>query len=124
MTLCSRLSARKYPSSSGKGAALYGGRWNSKHFSALPRDFVLTEIRVPETVLVEQISRNELPRGWRTNSLIAATQDFGRRWATKRLSAVLSVPSAVLTSESNYVLNLHPSGFPTDRIPALEAVPV
>ncbi|HEX4230462.1 MAG TPA: RES domain-containing protein [Bryobacteraceae bacterium] len=65
-----RLCSKRYPANDGKGAALKGGRWNPAgtaviyssataslaalevlaSYSALPRDFTLTEIRIPETL--------------------------------------------------------------------------
>ena len=125
MISCFRLSSSRYPSDSGKGAARYGGRWNPAgveaiyaatsvslaalevlvHFSVLPRDFVLTEIRVPDGVLVESLRREDLPAKWDLLSSSAATQEIGRIWAADLRSAVLSVPSAIVPVDRNYVLN-------------------
>jgi len=64
-----RLSSRKYPANNGKGAAKYGGRWNPVgteaiyaaatvalatlevlvQFAILPKDYVLTEIHIPDS---------------------------------------------------------------------------
>ena len=63
-----RLHSSRYPANSGKGAAIHGGRWNPPgveaiytaqsrslaaleilvHYTVLPRDFVLTPIRIRE----------------------------------------------------------------------------
>ena len=125
MTSGFRLSSGKYPGNSGKGAALHGGRWNPTglevvyaaasaslavleilvHFSVLPRDFVLTEIRIPASVLIEIIDEHGLPTGWDGCSPAAETQEFGRTWVIERRSAVLSVPSVIVPSDRNYVLS-------------------
>jgi RES domain-containing protein len=67
-----RLSSSRYPAHSGKGAALHGGRWNLPgteviytsesrslaaleilvQFAVLPRDFVISEIRIPDRVKI------------------------------------------------------------------------
>ena len=67
-----RLHSKRYPANSGRGAALHGGRWNPPgveaiytaqsrslaaleilvHYAVLPRDFVLTPIRIPEDRVV------------------------------------------------------------------------
>jgi RES domain-containing protein len=52
---------------------------------------------------------NALTPGWDLPIPIPATQEYGGQWIANSRSAVLRVPSAVLTSECNYVLNvLHP----------------
>jgi len=125
VTTCFRLSSGRFPSNAGDGAALYGGRWNPKgveviyaaatislaalevlvHFSVLPDDFVLTQIRIPASVGIEVVSSQQLPQGWNGFVISPATQDFGLKWATHLRSAVLSVPSAIVPAERLFVLN-------------------
>jgi RES domain-containing protein len=75
------------------------------HFSVLPRDFVLTEIHIPAAVAIESIDEGHLPADWQALSPSSSTQDIGRRWAVELRSAVLSVPSTIVLTERNYVLN-------------------
>ena len=104
MTACFRLSSGRYPGNSGAGAARFGGRWNPKglaavyaaatvslaalevlvHFSELPRDFVLTDIRIPSTVGIHRIAIEDLPPDWNAPKPSAATQHLGRRWIEER----------------------------------------
>ncbi|MCU1274257.1 MAG: hypothetical protein JWO48_1688, partial [Bryobacterales bacterium] len=49
------------------------------------------------------------PTGWDLPNPLPATQEYGRAWIATNGSAVLSVPSAVLAGERNFVLNIrHP----------------
>jgi RES domain-containing protein len=125
-----RLSSAKFPASSGEGAAKFGGRWNRVgtpviyasqtaslaalevlvHYSALPKDFILTEIRVPENIAVIRWEPKGLPPGWDANVAIPATQDLGDSWVKSGKSALLSVPSCVIPTERNFVINsAHPA---------------
>lgn len=125
MTNCFRLSSGKYPAKLATGAALHGGRWNPKgvdviyaaataslaaleilvHYSVLPRDFVLTPIRIPAAVRVEVLGGESLPADWNALAPTAGTQEVGRRWAEELRSAVLNIPSAIVPTEWNYLLN-------------------
>jgi RES domain-containing protein len=129
VTVCFRLSSAKYPANS--GAALYGGRWNPEgleavyaaatlslaalevlvHFSVLPRDFVLTEIRIPSGVDIHRILTEDLPPGWNAISPSPATPEVGRRWIEECGSAVLCVPSTIVPTELLYVFNPKHSQF-------------
>ncbi len=130
MTDCFRLASGKCPPNRGTGAALLGGRWNPKgvgiiytavtaslaaleilvHYSVLPRDFVLTPIRIPASVRIEVIRPENLPPEWNALAPTVATQEIGRRWAADLKSAVLRVPSAIVPTEWNYLLNpAHPA---------------
>ena len=129
MTVGYRLSSRRYSANSGKGAALYGGRWNPVgveviyaamspslaaleilvHYDTLPTIFVLTEIRIPVRVRISQLADRDLPPKWDDQVPGAATQAVGARWILGQRSAVLSVPSSIMPIERNLVLNpAHP----------------
>jgi len=130
-----RFSSSRFPANSGVGAALYGGRWNRigteaiyasesrslaaleilVHFSAVPRDFVLTEIELPDDIALLDIEASHLPPGWDSEIISETTQDIGERWAVERKDAILSVPSSIVPAERNYVINPAHPDFPAIR---------
>lgn len=114
----------------GEGARRYGSRWNPKgvpmvytastlslaaletlvHFAieTSPLDYVALTIGVPDDA-VERVVDKQLPPDWHTTPAPAACQELGARWAARAQSLGLAVPSAVVSSESNILLNpLHP----------------
>ena len=114
----------------GEGARRYGSRWNPKgvpmvytastlslaalealvHFAidTAPLDYVALTIRVPDDA-VKRVADKQLPPDWHTMPAPAACQALGARWAAQARSLGLSVPSAVVPSENNILLNpLHP----------------
>jgi RES domain-containing protein len=114
----------------GEGARRYGSRWNPKgvpmvytastlslaalealvHFAidTAPLDYVALTIRVPDDA-VERVAAKTLPADWNAMAAPAACQELGARWAAEGRSLGLSVPSAVVPSENNILLNpLHP----------------
>jgi RES domain-containing protein len=136
-----RLSSAKFPANSGDGAAKFGGRWNRVgtpviyasqtaslaalevlvHYSALPRDFLLTEVRVPENIAIVRWDASSLPPGWDANVVVPATQNLGESWVQSKRSALLSIPSCVIQNERNFVINpAHPA---FRRIKFLPSVP-
>jgi RES domain-containing protein len=114
---------------SGEGARRYGGRWNSPGiaivFTAQSLALAALEILVhvdsekllakylaiPVTIeenLVIHLDASEelnLPRNWHAQPASMATRHLGDKWAREGNSAVLRVPSAVIPSESNFLLN-------------------
>ena len=131
MILCYRLCSSRYSPDSGRGAALAGGRWNPVgaeviytaatlslavlevlvHFSVLPEDYVMTEIHIPDTVSVEVLRTSEHPHGWQSPAPITATQAVGGRWINERNSCVLVVPSSIVATDRNYLINPHHKDF-------------
>lgn len=124
-----RIASSKYPANDGKGASLYGGRWNRKgtaviytaesralcaleimaNAEELGNDYVVIAIEIPEGTFIRKLSISELPAGWDIAEPIEATRSIGTRWAHELETAVLRVPSAVIPREFNYILNpLHP----------------
>ena len=111
--------------SSGDGARLYGGRWNCKGvplvyaagsqslamLEMLVQDeplrarYVMIRVRIPGEVRIRYLKIGDLPRDWRNLAAREQLQNIGTEWARKLTGAVLSVPSAVIPSESNYLIN-------------------
>ena len=110
---------------SGEGARLYGGRWNPKGvpvvYSASTRSLAMLEMlvqdqplraryviiaaRIPLNLRIERIANSALPGEWSTPGRADELRAMGAQWITRAKSAVLCVPSAVVTSEFNYLLN-------------------
>jgi RES domain-containing protein len=122
-----RLCRSRYPPNSGKGAALHGGTWNPKgkkavyaselralaalevlvHFGVLPKNYTVTEIRIPDSVKIIRVEVFWLGVWTPAEGLVA--QSFSKDWFQQRDSAVLSVPSKIIPEERNYVFNVeHP----------------
>jgi RES domain-containing protein len=128
-----RLTPRRYLATalSGEGARLYGSRWNppgvAMFYLAETRSLalleVLTQVRsprqlrdhllLPVTVDESQIrtlSPAQWPSDWRAIPSRESTRRIGAEWVAGRSSLVLRVPSAVLPSEFNWLLNpVHPA---------------
>lgn len=134
---------------SGEGARLYGGRWNPKSvpvvYTSATQSLVMLEMLVqdeplraryvmipatlPKGMKIERITPEQLPADWRSPVAREQLQNLGRDWAKRQSSAVLAVPSAVIPTETNYLLNpLHPSfarievGKPQDFVTDLRLV--
>ncbi len=126
-----RLTTARFARSaySGEGARLYGGRWNRKGISLvytaasqslamlamlvqdepLRARYVMIGARFPKGIATYRIELEDLPSDWRDVAAREKLQAIGSEWATKRSSAVLAVPSAVIPAETNYLLNpMHP----------------
>jgi RES domain-containing protein len=126
-----RISREAYANDlSGKGAMLYGARWNSKGKPALytaasislamlevavhinpikvPKDLQLVKIQVPE-LLIKKVSMEDLDPSWKESPPSHFTQDIGDEFLLERKYFILQVPSAVVPEENNYIINpMHP----------------
>lgn len=70
-----------------------------------------------ETALPEDWNRKPVLPDWHAPSL-KATQRIGANWSERQASLVLRVPSVIIASEFNYLVNpLHPA-FEASRIAA------
>lgn len=127
-----RLLAARFANSafSGDGARLYGGRWNRKGipmvYTAGSQSLAMLEMLVqdeplraryvmilatlPRNLKIERITPDDLSADWRNPRAREQLQAIGTDWARRRSSPVLAVPSVVIPTESNYLLNpLHRS---------------
>ena len=110
----------------GEGARLYGGRWNSPgtrvayasdsvalaalevlahlQSTAVLQAYSLAAIRFPEAA-VEALDPASLPADWQRFPSPPENQALGDTWVAQGRSLVLRVPSAIVPSASNYLIN-------------------
>ena len=127
----------------GEGAQLYGGRWNSPgiamiytagsvslatlellvhldntsvlpSFSICPVDF--------DDSLVEVTDPSILPPDWHQSPPPNSLQTIGDDWISRGSSVVLRVPSAVVETENNYLINPAHTDFKKLIIGRMEAL--
>lgn len=127
-----RFSKGKYRNDlSGKGAEMYGGRWNSKGTAMLytsqsralafaeiavhlplgivPKDYFLISIEIPISATTLELKEKDLPADWRSNPHSDSTQKLGDEFVAALKYLVLRVPSAVVPGDHNYLVNpAHP----------------
>ena len=129
-----RICAAKYTSASldGEGARLTGGRWNERGTRVIyaseslslatlevlvhappgqlaAANLVVVELAVPDRAGTKSVREPELPLNWRKYPGPARLQALGTGWAVGRASLLLRVPSAVIPSEWNVLINpAHP----------------
>lgn len=111
---------------SGEGSRQNGGRWNNKgiplvyassHVSlavlellvniedtSILTAYVLFGFELDEDI-VEVFDDSKLPHSWRASPPPSAVRKIGDTWYQESHSVALSVPSAVIPSERNYLLN-------------------
>lgn len=74
-----------------------------------PDDLVLAVARVPKDVYAERVEVSEIPRNWRDPAAPAELTSFGDGFARRRKHCLLLVPSVIVPSENNCLLNpAHP----------------
>lgn len=116
---------------SGEGARRYGGGWNyigvavvytSQSLSLavleylvnlpindLPDDLASVQIEIPDDLPRTEITIKALPDDWRTYPSVEELKDIGTDWARQAATPILVVPSVVIPSELNYLVNpTHP----------------
>lgn len=123
-----RITKQKYAKDlSGKGAKLFGGRWNPIGVSALycsetralavlellvhtrneilPKNLRIITIEIPTKFKSKIIQIENLPNDWNSLQTIEATQKIGKNYFNSNNCLGIKVPSAVIEMEMNIVLN-------------------
>ena len=112
---------------SGKGARLFGGRWNkrgipmiytSEHRSLaalevlvhtavhqVPNDLMLLTLSIPDDLSTITLPADDLPEKWRTFPAPEHLVELGSNWAESQNSLLFRVPSAVVPQEWNILVN-------------------
>ena len=123
-----RITGKKYAKDlSGKGAALYGGRWNKKGTAVLytgeSKEIALLEtiahtppmlipeldiltLEIPDDLIAE-ITKKELPKNWIDYPAPSILAELVEKWIRKGETIALKVPSCIVHSAYNYILNCH-----------------
>jgi len=121
----------------GESARLEGGRWNSPGTSvvytsgsaalaalellvhlgqaAILSAYVLIACTFDEA-LVSPLDRKRLPINWRSYPVPPELQLIGDEWVKAGTSAVLKVPSAIIATDANYLLNPRHPDFQSIRV--------
>ena len=114
----------------GEGARRYGGRWNSKGVAvvytsgSISLAILEVVVHIPAYDLLEQyvfipvefdrklvrtLKPKDLPENWNRDPSPQANKQIGDSWVQSNQSAVLEVPSAIVPTEKNYLINpAHP----------------
>ena len=123
-----RIVKRKWQDSAfdGEGARRFPGRWNNRgtpmlytastrslaileilvHFEAgdlFREHFVVFELAIPDACLLQLDT--DLPADWMEAPVAASTRAIGDQWISSQASAALAVPSVIVPSELNYLIN-------------------
>ncbi len=117
---------RKNDLLSGIGAEKVGGRWNqigtravytSQNISLayleivmhldisedLPDDRILVHIEIPDDITI--FEEKKLPKNWNSFPYSSSTQEVFTKFCKENKGAVLKVPSAIVKSEYNFIIN-------------------
>lgn len=127
---------------SGKGAAIRGGRWNSKgveviytssnrslamaevavHLSLelLPDEYKMMSIYIPDDAKVSMIAPDHLDANWVHHPPKSSTKALGDQFVTENSSLLLKVPSVVTRGEFNYLINPYHTRFSESKIIKVE----
>jgi RES domain-containing protein len=114
----------------GEGARLYGGRWNSKgtsviyvsesislaamellvHFEShkVLESYICIPVEFDE-IFVLNIDMSNLPKDWNKEPAPLSTKNIGDSWIKSGSSLLLKIPSVIIPSEINFLINpAHP----------------
>jgi RES domain-containing protein len=119
-----RIASVAYAAFDGEGARRYGSRKGlpavfasaTLSLAALERfvhtdpdlepvDLVAISMEIGASIAIKAIEVDELPQDWRTYPAPPALAIIGERWLKAADTAVLSVPSAVIPHERNFIVN-------------------
>ncbi|WP_189629128.1 RES family NAD+ phosphorylase [Roseivirga thermotolerans] len=76
-------------------------------------------IEIPETK-IEEITDEELPKNWKSVKAYPQLQRIGSQWYEESKQLLLKVPSVLIPSEFNYVINTKHPAFKNVSIASLE----
>jgi RES domain-containing protein len=133
-----RIASAAHAAFDGEGPRLYGGRWTPRGVRAVytsatlslaalerfvntdpdldPANLIAIAADLKAGLAIEAVSMGDLPSDWRAYPAPIRLAAIGERWLQESRTAVLSVPSAVIPHERNFVLNPAHADFATIAI--------
>jgi RES domain-containing protein len=70
-----------------------------------PVDLMAIQADVPDSLTIEAIKIESLPKNWRRYPAPETLKDIGTAWTAKTSTVILAVPSVMIPEERNYLLN-------------------
>lgn len=126
----------------GEGARRFGGRWNVRgtpvvylssslslaalelfvHLTAEDARlrFAAIPVEIPNDLAINEFNVQDLPKDWRSEPPSDTCKALGNAWVERSETALLRVPSVIVPSELNYILNPRHPDFTKLRIQAPE----
>lgn len=77
-----------------------------------PEELVSVQVDIPVEVSCDQITITDLPADWSKFPAPGELQHIGERWLNTATTVALLVPSALVASEQNVLINPDHSDFP------------
>lgn len=127
-----RITGKKHSHDlSGTGAAMYGGRWNKKGtpvlYTGQSKEIALLEtiVHTPPMIFpkldivsleipdnsISQIGIEMLPSNWAKYPAPVVLSEIGQKWIDKENTIALKVPSCIIHSAFNIILNCRHKDF-------------
>lgn len=125
-----RITGKKYAGDlTGNGAAMFGGRWNKKGSPVLytgeNKEIALLEttVHTPSSLIpaleiltleipddsITTLEITSLPKNWAVYPAPVVLSEIGEKWIKEGITIALRVPSCIIHSSHNYILNCrHP----------------
>ncbi|WP_046758602.1 RES family NAD+ phosphorylase [Kordia jejudonensis] len=121
-----RITSKKFAHDiSGTGAAIYGGRWNKKGSAVLytgeSKEIALLEtiVHIPPMLIpdldiltfeipddsITTLNRSDLPSNWKDYPAPTILAQLGEYWFLNQETIALKVPSCIIQTSHNYILN-------------------
>jgi RES domain-containing protein len=67
--------------------------------------FDVLTIEIPHLIKIKKILLKDLPADWKDYDRVYLTQRIGEKWISDNDTAVLQVPSSIVSEEVNFLLN-------------------
>ncbi|MFT7035345.1 MAG: RES domain-containing protein [Cyclobacteriaceae bacterium] len=72
-------------------------------------EFKVMNIEIDDAVAIHPFNISQLPENWNSLSAYPFTQQFGSEWYKSQKTLLMNIPSAIIPSESNVIINtFHP----------------